>query len=898
MANSTNKTTTLTSDIYGINAYIDNIKKKFTPNISEETLSLGIFGYTGQIFSDLIQNSIVMASEFSNESIPTKAKFEKNIIAHALSLGINDIYAVPAQMDVLLTFVEDDIEAWAKAVRKSEGKSWNGSWEFVFDKDTPIYIGDFEFHTDYDIMIRKVPLNINGEENSFAYTAKYIIDDNKNPISNITNPYLTSPVKMHVNNQNVIFTSCTIRQVEKTTVHKKILADNSISSKTMTFEFEGQLAAFDIDVTENGVTTHLNPIYEGLASDDDSSRHFFYSYLDSKVIRIKFDRDSYQPRINSEITINIQTTQGDDGNFTYTPDTYPAFAVESDKYGYSNIGCELRPITGESQYGVDSKSIDDLKKFIPKESLSRGSITNLVDLENFFNMLNNEDSKMYFYKKRDNALERLYYSFLLMRDSLNNIIPTNTIDIKLLKPNADSSNGSMLIAGDNNSKYIFRKDTKLKLEGNYAVVHDGSEIEDDKTNFYYTIPYNFVINASPLYGMYSLSIIDMKKFLDFDYINEACLYQYIATSIHWNRGYLESPNTYEMSISIEQNIDSQEDVSTADGESLPAIRCIAVFYDKDDNPYRWAEGSCVNADAIANIYSYKFYFDTDDKVDTENRIQITSGMYDLNSTTLQPGYFNANAKCIIHILTTQSSNASINDEVANKLNGLEKIVPGLDSYILTNSYIVREGVDFFYDYSEIVNSTVTVSKDQSGDEYFTIYGVPVVKHDYFDDEDKAITFANELIERKTYIDYAINVLEDAFGMNFKFFNTYGPSKLFTTDEADPTALVDRVNISLRFRLKLTSNYDTNIVNNIIEDIKTYIEDLEDINTLHIPNLITQINIKYSESIVYFEFLGINGYGPGTQHFFSQDMPVQLEVPEFITVHTLPTGKPDITVSLV
>ena len=48
---------------------------------------LGIFGYTGQIFSDMIQNTIVMASEFSNESIPTKAKFEKNIIAHALGLG-------------------------------------------------------------------------------------------------------------------------------------------------------------------------------------------------------------------------------------------------------------------------------------------------------------------------------------------------------------------------------------------------------------------------------------------------------------------------------------------------------------------------------------------------------------------------------------------------------------------------------------------------------------------------------------------------------------------------------------------------------------------------------------------------------------------------------------------
>ena len=65
--------------------------------------------------SDMFQNSIVMASEFSNESIATKAKFEKNIIAHALGLGITDINAKPAQMNVFLIFLEQDIINWANA---------------------------------------------------------------------------------------------------------------------------------------------------------------------------------------------------------------------------------------------------------------------------------------------------------------------------------------------------------------------------------------------------------------------------------------------------------------------------------------------------------------------------------------------------------------------------------------------------------------------------------------------------------------------------------------------------------------------------------------------------------------------------------------------------------------
>ena len=37
----------------------------------------------------------------------------------------------------------------------------------------------------------------------------------KNPISDITNPYLTPPIKMNVSGQDVILVKCTIRQVQK-----------------------------------------------------------------------------------------------------------------------------------------------------------------------------------------------------------------------------------------------------------------------------------------------------------------------------------------------------------------------------------------------------------------------------------------------------------------------------------------------------------------------------------------------------------------------------------------------------------------------------------------------------------------------------------------------------------
>lgn len=895
---SVDTTKNLTSDVYGINAFVNEVKKKFTPNVSEDTLMLGIFGYTGQIFSDLLQNSIVMASEFSNESIPTKAKFEKNIISHALGLGITDINAIPAQFDVLLTLIEDDIAVWYNSGKTRS--NIDGSWTFIFDKNTPIYIGDYCFHVDYDIEIKKIKLNNSGLKNKYAYTARYLMgnaDNPDNPISGVTNPYLTSPVSMKVNGMNILFTKCTLHQVEKKTIYKTVLSDNSIASKIISFNFNGQLAAFDIDVTEGNTVTHLVPVHDGLSVENSKYPHFYYSYMDANTIRIKFDRSSYAPRINSEVKINLQLTSGESGNFTFDPDVFPGFSFESERFGYSNIGCEIRPITGESAYGADKKSIEKLKSLIPKEATARGSITNFSDLQNFFNMIDTDESKLYFYKKRDNALERLYYSFIIMRDQLNTIIPTNTIDIKVYPSSLKTETGS--------NKLIFDRNLAIKLVDGKGEVVPVSDIPDTipYNTFYYRIPYNFAICKDPLYGIYYLSCMNSKKFLDFSYINDKCVYQFISTNLSWVRNYITDPDTYYMNISLEQNVDDESSSfvhTDPEGNVTADVRCIAVIYDNEDNPHRWAEGSLKNYNASTNVFSFEFKFTSEDYIDTRNKIKINTGLCDLNSMSESSAYLDGNTKCIIHVLSKQ--NNIIHDDA---FNALQRIIPGIEEFTLSNSYTVEDGLDFFYDYSEIVSSTVVTDsklEDQGDDKIavfdgYTIKQVPVIKYDYFTDDDKATYFYAELVKRKNYIDYAIQILEDAFGMDFKFFNTYGPSKLFAIDESLDPERLNSTSVSLAFKLKLKKNYDTNIINNIIEDIKTYIENINEISSLHIPNLVTDITTRYQESIVYFEFMDMNGYGPGVQHLYALSMPDEVITPEFLNIASLSDGTPSILINM-
>ena len=215
------------ASIYDLNSFIEGIKSKYIEE-DDLTLSMGIYGYLSDINSTMIQNSIIMASEFSNEAIPTRAKYNKNIIAHALNLGINNINAIPAEMDVCIVIPEANL-----ALNLFNNK-------FTWDREIPIYMGTYEMHPEYDIIITKVDLP-NGE---YVYTARYDISNN-NPISstiNETNPYLPPVARVNNNNEQVVVITCKLRQYEFKHIHSSVINKNPILNKITQFTFENQMA--------------------------------------------------------------------------------------------------------------------------------------------------------------------------------------------------------------------------------------------------------------------------------------------------------------------------------------------------------------------------------------------------------------------------------------------------------------------------------------------------------------------------------------------------------------------------------------------------------------------------------------------------------------------------------
>jgi hypothetical protein len=430
----------LNSDIYDITRFVDNIKKQNIDGVeNSETLMVGMYGYLGYQFSSLLQNAIVTASELSNEAIPTRAKFDRNVITHALSLGVEKVAATPANMKILLMFPEKALQA-----NMIDG-------EFTFTADTPLTFDEFEFHTDYDITIKYTDLtdSTNGSQRNYVYTATYNMD-RTNSISDIDNPFLPPVVVFNYEEDNMIALCTNIHQVYYKEIYEKILDSDVIANKTISFSFDKQMSHFNIIVEEpstdtagEGNTVYLNAVYDGLYNQEIAGQKYcYYQYINSNTIRIRFDPSNYQPPANSDLTIECYTTDGASGNFEYSEEK--TIRLTSDRY--TNLYCIIAQRGDDgSSGGLDRQTIEELQHIIPKEALSRGSITTLTDLRNFFNSLNNENSVLHVFRKEDNILDRVYYVYNLMKDAENNIVPTNTIPIYIESTRRDNNNGKIYI---------------------------------------------------------------------------------------------------------------------------------------------------------------------------------------------------------------------------------------------------------------------------------------------------------------------------------------------------------------------------------------------------------------------------------------------------------------------
>jgi len=1132
----------LSTDIYEITEFLDQVRHDNITDIDNTSSTVGIFGYMNEMFSQTLQNSLVVISENVNETIPTRAKFSKNVINHAMNLGISDIYAKPAVMTMMIYLPITYMEANFTEINETTGKA-----KFILSRECPIIVGSHEFHLDYDVIFTRTK----NPQGKYVYTAIYDLFKTgttevkqSNPISDMTNPYITTVMQCTIDRTDFVAFSARLHQVTLTTVSKNILTSSPIENKAVTFDFTGQLAAFDVDVIENGVTTHLTPVYSGLIDYTIQDGSWcYYSFINENTIRVLFSPDSYMPSMNAVVKVNIQTSEGASGNFTYNNNF--KISLKSETYNnYNGMYAYIYPLLdGISTTGRDKKSIADIRKIIPREASSRGAIINTSDLNNFFNSINDDECKLYFKKKKDNQFERMYYTYMLMRKD-GNVYPTNTLNVRIKQTDFEGFSGNNNLVIKPGAKFYYY-DHGTDVDNDFATIIPPSNLIEglDKEEypypmivnkdgnmvrvFEYTTPFAITIDDD-LISSYFLTIMNDNKTFAFDNINTESDLQFIATNMNWKRGYVfnkdnthEVDNKYTMEVVMTQNNINTDyglvkHTYDSNGEVIwnkedVYIRMVMVLYtdETETHPYRYVEAELTDYDPKSFIYTFKFNMGTDDYMDLNNRINIT-GIYNCGNEELQHkgsienshGYMNKNTFAKIFILADLGTNIGtiienvngtktevtlLNESTVNNRTSIDNVLPtkedvidaflknniyyeytdngeiirlnvisiiqgeeeyikkvqefngneskdetailrylrtnrysdfvqetllkdpksisvienysfvDLTGYTLCNIMTVDGGIDFYYDYSSMMRSTVTVDQiplldsdntpkcekfirfDSNGNEIisykplyevnedggyvynYAIKRIPLIKNDYLNTEELVQDFVYDLETRRKYIEECLYILEDTFDIDFKFFNTYGPSKMFyysipssqeykvrvitkklkvfknTESEEDTnvvgtlsigdqinitkvkgqwgyitspyegwikladttkvTNYIDNVALSMKFALEANTSADKYISDDIVIDVKEYIEDINEINELHIPNIITLITNNYREQLTYFEFLDVNNYGAACQHIYLDEQVSADICPEFLNISTTADGTADITIAV-
>lgn len=864
----------INTDIYGITDSLNELKKRYIEDEDETTLSLGIFGYVTDTEAKKIQSSVIMTGELGNEMFPTKAKLSKNVLAHAIYCNIEDINAIPSTMTLNIGIKVRDFEKYMQGNR------------FTFDHSYPIFIGEYEFHFDYDIIIiRSETIN-----NTYVYSAHYDMSD-ENRLSDITDPYLKQPFTLKIGNDDFIVFQSLIRQITIEETTDRISKESIIDNKTYTFEFENQIADFDVYVTDNDKTTRLKPIPYG-SSVENEQNYCWYLFITDNTIRISFDNKSYIPGLNSEIYIKAYTTLGANSNFNYKKidEFYDGFYVElqSEKYNYDRIVCYAVPTT-DATGGRDRKTTESLQNLIPKAALSRGSITTETDVSNYFNLIDDDTNRLKMQKKVDNQIERLWYSYFLLKDEDNNIIPTNSIDMKINV--SDFSTVSVL--GDN-KRHILPAGTIIRYDAESKIgeIIDESEVpalfSDEYFSsqyYYYMTIYNTILNEDPLYAAFYLTISNKDSFFCFNYVNEEVDMQFIATRCNFQRNLLVDQQIYKFTFSIAQSISADvglyaiDTVEETDKEGkiikntviTNNMKCILVLYD-EDTPYRWVEANLVDYDSNRFKSDWNLELTTDNVMDDRNRLKINN-LHVSGSTATNYGFFDANTKAKLYIL------AKFSDGEYGR-GDLDSIAPGFDGWSLTNVYSVNNGLDFFENFTTVLASRVEV--DDNTDNIYSVSKVPVVGLHYMDDMERSDYLIKAIDEKKAYIDYCLKLLENSIGIDFKFFNTYGPSVIYTIGDKKETP-IGHVDITLKFRASLKPTADVYTKDELIKEIKSYIENLYGNDDWHAPNMINDIYSKFADRLNYLEFMNYNDFWLGVQHIIMNTPDDPTVVPEFINV---------------
>ena len=189
-------------------------------------------------------------------------------------------------------------------------------------------------------------------------------------------------------------------------------------------------------------------------------------------------------------------------------------------------------------------------------------------------------------RKRDDCFERLYSAFILFKDKDNNVIPTNTLDVRIRSTDIDlymkQTARSIVKAGKIYQYYGDNEDPYAGIRTDLDYNSDLDEYEDS-SEFIYVNPFLTIIGTNPMnVAFYRNTIHDVLPLSNVN-ITTNSFYQFIIEQLEIKRDALLGDDNYEFLIKMTPTSMLPEEAFTLIQDDTLVPEDARVFHNDFDN---------------------------------------------------------------------------------------------------------------------------------------------------------------------------------------------------------------------------------------------------------------------------------------------------------------------------
>lgn len=837
------------SSIYNIKDFVRyTIMPKYWDMSQINDLNVGLLGMVTECESNNLEDALNTTTTYIKESFPNTAMMPSTIYDLAALFKMNNLFATPASMDIILLINENDI--------KKHMAASGDLYKFYIDSDLSIDVEGVQYMLDYDVIIQAKPY-----KKDFVYTSLYDFNYRNSLNLDTQTPYIKN-IRYSGEEGKFLGLFVKVHQVNKTTYEEPLISNNIINYPKFQIEYEDMLGNFEVYYKEIGTDNYIQ-LTKVLKNSPPLEVPFcYYTFLDQNKIEISFSsKDRYfQPKFGSDVRIELFTTLGEKGNFELYKGNNVTVIPQSTQYSYNNNLIMYAIPQTESEHGIDDLEFDGLKSLVCEKYATINTITTESDLYySFANSKYKTGLDIIFRKKRDDAFLRLFSAFTLFKDSFGEIYHTNTLDLTLAnssdKPLFDSS-GEMFIKPGSLFKYADGETTKSISQIPGKTINDLAEFTDEE--FIFTNPFliSIISRPSTVVGYY-LNSIDEKILVNYTYMNEDSPNQFICNMLHIKRNALQGENKYKITVAIGTSGELTVNAFNDGGLFMNRIKVQLVIDDNGEHsvyiPFKF-----VTFDKESNVFMFEGEIETDDVVTVSEKIRCLN-VYDFNThekvTKIVPY-----DKIISHI------QVFVEDE--NPIAHEYMTIPGLENTTHCNSYSTIDNnlkllLPFHFIRSTLVYEDIP---GESNDKYrIAIKQIPMVSARDIILQGKFPDLMDRLVRGFNFISDTLILMHNNFSIDLKFIGTYGRAEMF---ELVDRHKLDRLDCRITFDVKFYQGVDQPaLINKIKEYIQEYFEEInvrsEGDMSVKVSNLIQQVENTFDE-VDYLIFKGINDYSPLVQ----------------------------------